>query len=288
MGNIELDSRTAFELALIKNIRKNVSRLKHRIWRDVRLFRLLKNFRQVLVDEWQGRIIRHLCLRNGVELECPETGHLWFMFHEIWVYRLYEAPGYQIGRGDLVIDIGANIGVFATFAATRAEDVRVMAFEPFPGSVAQMRKNVRSSGLRNVEIYEKAVAGKSSRSHLNVVPGNWMVHALSDQHEESNSIEVECTTLDEILESAGHDRCNLLKLDCEGAEYEILQQASDLTLQRIRRIVLEYHEPGVTQPAGKTMCALLGARGFAVDRLIPSSGSGIILARNATGAPFAK
>jgi FkbM family methyltransferase len=283
--NYRLELRTGFEDMLIRRLHANLTRLGRRLLRDYSLIRQVGNWREVLKNERHGHRIVHLHLRNGVVLDCPEAGHLWFIFHEIWVSRLYEAPGYRIGPAELAIDVGANVGVFATFAATRARDVRVMAFEPFPQSAAQMRKNVRASGLQNIQIQEKAVAGKASRRYLNVVPQNWIVNALSDRDPGTDAIEVECTTLDDILETGGIECCDLLKMDCEGAEYEILQQASSATLGRIRRIVMEYHEPGVEQALGTGICAILRSRGFVVDRVIPSSGCGIVFARNAAGPP---
>ena len=52
---------------------------------------------------------------------------------------------------------------------------------------------------------------------------------------------VECNTLDEIFNANQIECCQLLKLDCEGAELEILENSSPETLKRVRKIVGEYH-----------------------------------------------
>lgn len=64
------------------------------------------------------------------------------------------------------------------------------------------------------------------------------------------------------------ESCEFLKLDCEGAEYEILFKASADTLRKVERISLEYHM-GVTDHAPQELVDLLGSRGFEVELLPP-------------------
>jgi hypothetical protein len=77
------------------------------------------------------------------------------------------------------------------------------------------------------------------------------------------TLEVPSTSLDAIFAEREIEQCDLLKMDCEGAEYEILFAASDDTLRRIRRIVLEYHDWVV--PFGhRDLARMLRERGFEV------------------------
>jgi FkbM family methyltransferase len=186
-----------------------------------------------------------LQFRNGVVLQGEPPDLLEGLFHEIWVDRAYSPRGYEIQRDDTVIDVGANIGAFAIYAATRAPDVKVYSFEPFPSNFACLRKNVEDSGLSNVQVFQQAVAGSSGHRPLFIEPGNYMFHSLlceqaidgSKRHHEM----VECTTLDEIFTAHRIKRCQVLKLDCEGAELEILENSSPETLKRVSKIVGEYH-----------------------------------------------
>ena len=61
-----------------------------------------------------------LVFRNGVVLRGPNLGDLKWLFREVWTDQAYSPAGYEIKRGDTVIDVGANVGFFAAFAATRA------------------------------------------------------------------------------------------------------------------------------------------------------------------------
>lgn len=209
----------------------------------------------------RSRIAR-IEFRNGVVLESPPELDLNFLLHEIWIDRTYTPVGYEIGDGDRVVDIGGNIGVFTTYAATRARNVSVRAFEPHPMSAALFTSNVEQSGLTNVVLEPVAVAGTAAPRHLHIA-AFWGCNSLMDNHGGStvDTVEVPCTTLDSIITTTGH--CDLLKLDCEGAEHEILESASPATLGRIRRIALEYHS--VEQGTGDSVKRLLEQRGFRVD-----------------------
>jgi FkbM family methyltransferase len=223
-----------------------LANLPRRIQIDFETVKLLSNWPAVVRARQgsKGKINR-LQFRSGVVLQGEPPDLLGWLFREIWVDQVYSPPGYEIQRGDTVIDVGANIGAFAMFAATRAPDVKVYSFEPFPSNVAQLRKNVEDSGLSNVQVFQQAVAGASGQRPLFVEPGNCMFHSLFCDSAMDGSKRrpemVECTTLDEIFTAHRIECCQMLKLDCEGAELEILENCSPETLKRVRKIVGECH-----------------------------------------------
>ena len=241
-------------------------RVPGRWWRDLRLIRLLQNWREVLAAELTGAGLKRLQLRNGVILNGPNTLDLAFLFQEIWVKQLYTPPGYEIRRGDTVIDVGANIGVFATYAATRAPGVKVYSYEPFPENVSWLRRNLAESRLANVQVHQQAVAGSSGARLLRVSLTNWGVHRLAEQGIEGEGLQVSCVRLDEIINTNGVEQCALLKIDCEGGEYEILQNCAPDTLKRVRKIVIEYHEGPEHAGTGRELCRFLQSRSFRIDQ----------------------
>lgn len=255
-------------------------RIPARARRDLRLMRLLRNWREAVGAEITGAPLRSARLRNGVVLEAPGTLDLSFLFHEIWVREIYGPPGYEIRAGESVVDVGANIGVFAAYAATRAPGVRVFAYEPFPGNAEWLRRNVAESGLANVTVRQQAVAGGRGARVLHVFPESWIVHSLVLEDERATEeVTVDCVTLDDVLEENGIGLCDLLKLDCEGSEYEILQGCSPQALARVRRIVGEYHNG--EYGTGEGLRRFLESRSFRVDRLEPlDAGCGVICAAN--------
>lgn len=203
----------------------------------------LKNWREVLTSLKTSSPVSRLAFRNGAVIHAPHAcNHLDFLFCEIWVDRTYNPPGFEIENGDVVIDVGANIGVFSCFAAMSAQNVKVLAYEPFPGNAALLRSNVASVPGADIRVFESAVCGKCAVGMLRSDTTNWIAHSLSEQDNDSDDgIPVTTVSLDEILAGNGIDRCNLLKLDCEGSEYEILANASPSTMDRVEQIVGEYH-----------------------------------------------
>ena len=76
--------------------------------------------------------------------------------------------------------------------------------------------------------------------------------------------EVAAFTLEEIFDREKIESCDLLKLDCEGAEYEILLNAPANVLRRVSRISLEYHL-GMNSHQPAELSAFLRTQGFAVS-----------------------
>ncbi len=83
------------------------------------------------------------------------------------------------------------------------------------------------------------------------------------------------------MSAKGVERCDLLKIDCEGSEYEILQGCTPDALSRVRRIVGEYHEGPYINGTGKELCRFLESRSFRIDHLSPLEvDSGVFCATN--------
>jgi FkbM family methyltransferase len=169
-------------------------------------------------------------------------------------------------NGD-VIDIGANIGAFSLYAACRPRTKRVLAFEPMNETFKRLVENVTASvaGERIVCIH----AAVSSRSgFVQMISGaNSMLHRSSEVFEgvpESRQA-VPAVALGSVFESYNVANCALLKLDCEGAEFEILENLPPLYFQRIHSIRLEIHQ----RSDGRTpdeLFRFVESQGFTVEK----------------------
>ena len=159
-----------------------------------------------------------------------------------------------------MVDIGANIGTFSTYAATVCRASRVLSFEPFPDNYRMLCKNVNENKLNNVTCVNQAVAGSRGRRTTvldSLVPGS---HSLVLNSSEAK-IEVECRTLDDIFERFSLAKIDYLKMDCEGAEYEIFENAKS-RFRQINRISMETHTVGNRK--AEDLGKLLGESGFDV------------------------
>ena len=150
----------------------------------------------------------------------------------------------EIRDDSVILDLGANIGVFAVYAASTARNVRVFAYEPMPDFFSLMKENIVINNLEScVSCFNLAVAADVSDRQL-FASGNGILFPtfIAPQGtDETTQERVSCTTLANILDSNNLDIIDLLKMDTEGAEYEILSATPPAYFKRIREIRMEYH-----------------------------------------------
>lgn len=238
-----------------------LSRIPKRIFHDFRIVRMITNWKEVLSAKLDGKAVNLLQFRNGAKIESPSQIDLQFLFHEVWVDNIYTPAGYKIKDGDTVLDIGANIGVFAVYAATAARNTQVLAFEPFPENVEYLQKNVQNSNLQNVKIFPQAVA-KTNEERVLAVSESWIKHSLSKADSEQPGLRVQTISFDRIMNDI--EKCDLLKIDCEGSEYEIFYSATPESLNKVRKIVGEYHQRDKETMNGEALCRFLEKHGFTI------------------------
>ncbi|MBX3027484.1 FkbM family methyltransferase [bacterium] len=218
------------------------------------------NWLQIGAAALRGEEVTRLRLRNGLEIESAPGALLVPLYKEIVYkddYRLRRDP---LPPGAVVIDVGANIGMFALHVAADHGAARVLAFEPFPESFALLQRNAARNRLDAIQPIPLAIAGQAGTRELHM-QGRHGVHSLFGTSGEA--VRIECITLADALARYDVARCDFLKLDCEGAEYEILLDAPSDAYARIRRIALEYHD-WITDHHHDELVRRLAAEGFAV------------------------
>lgn len=247
-------------------------------------FRDLENlfrYRRVVKNPWQAATARSRGPQSEcVPLQLRRGGQLWIrshtsdirVFSDVFVKDVYrlsslEARCRSRGRLACVVDVGGHIGVFSARVAAFAH--RVIACEPMPPNAALFRRNMESLGCTNVHLVDRAVSS-SVRDMTLFTSRNTAGHtAFRGMTDQVRSETVQTTTLGAILDEFDVEQCELLKLDCEGGEYDILFHADKEVLGRVDRIAMEYHNVGSEYPrhTGEELERHLGAHGFAVDRL---------------------
>lgn len=179
--------------------------------------------------------------RTGASFIVRSKMDIWSV-KETVLDRCYEFYGYPLETDWTVVDIGAAIGDFSVLAGLEASN-QVYAFEPFPESFELLERNIALNDLDNIEAIPKAVSGTAGWLSLDVRNGEPLMMGTGASTQSANgSIEVEAISLADVLDHVGGDPIDLLKLDCEGAEYDILLTASAATLSQVHRIVMEYHQ----------------------------------------------
>ena len=178
-------------------------------------------------------------LRNGIRISTREGAES----ENIAVTFVKKEYG-EVKDGSVVIDIGASIGDFSLLAALTSRNSRVYAFEPMPSTFRTLVENIRMNNAdRLISPFMKAVAGRTDSRVLFQGPTS-LGHSLYSQawsKGASGGVPTECISLKDVFDDNGIDCCDLLKIDCEGAEYEILYNTPAEYLRRVKEIRLEYH-----------------------------------------------
>jgi FkbM family methyltransferase len=187
-----------------------------------------------------------------------------WVIKEVCLDRDYEG-GVPLQDGWTLLDVGAGIGDFSISVAKRFPLSRVIALEPFPPSYRLLLENMRLNNATNVEALAYALGAGSGPQRLRAgraEPGqsSTVRHGAGVTAAEE---EVPGRSLSALFEELGITRCDFLKMDCEGAEYEILMTADQGTLARVRHVALEYHDR-YTRHSHKELAEFLRAQGFLV------------------------
>jgi len=154
---------------------------------------------------------------------------------EIFDYGVYNSLSV---KGKVVVDIGAFVGDSAIYFALKGAK-RVIAIEPHPGAYAEMLENIRLNNLEGVIVPLNAgLAGKPGRIRVESVDKEETIRTF---HRFSDVGSVEAVTLDDIVGRFGIREGAVLKMDCEGCEYEVLSAVKPETLSVFDQILIEYH-----------------------------------------------
>jgi len=141
-----------------------------------------------------------------------------------------------LGAGQVFVDVGANVGVFAMKAAKEVgNDGLVIAIEPFIDTAFRLSRNVQANGYNNVRVRTFCIGRATchERLHLNKgKPNSFSLVPNSNAH----SISVLSVSLDDLCRWENLERMDYLKIDAEGAEAAVLEGGQE-SIRRFRPIV---------------------------------------------------
>lgn len=251
-----------------------ISRTKARLLRPLRLVRLCRNWLEIARCAVTNRPCSRFVLRNGFDLRFPgqHQSNL-TIFDEIFLQRHYTRY-FDVEGGDVVVDIGANAGIFAAYAVNRGCG-RVVCVEPLPTNIEAIEQNAARNGIKNLAIEKAAVDARRGTAKLYVTEedsGGNQLFDFNDDGQLQTYIEVQTLTLDDLFEKHGLETVDFLKLDCEGAEGLIFTDPPGDRMSRVRRIAMEFHD-SVSPLSHEDIAAGLEGLGF-TTRVENEAGSG--------------
>jgi FkbM family methyltransferase len=160
---------------------------------------------------------------------------LFVNYDQFFVKRIYD--GLFVGeRVGTAIDIGANVGLFTQWVLDRfGNEVEVAAIEPNPVAIDTFKSIHGEKSW--IHLYEGAAASYNGELELGINPENSVVSSVNMKTD--NKIKVKAMTIESVMEDMGWTEADLLKIDIEGAEYDILEKMENFPF---RFIILEFHE----------------------------------------------
>lgn len=143
----------------------------------------------------------------------------------------------------VVVDVGGFIGDFSLYAVKRLNARRVIVCEPSPRNWVLLLKNIANNGYENrIEPVNKAVTDGGDVMMNIEAPDESQCMVSAYGPSEQPLSPVSGISLDQLLRDHAVESVDLLKIDCEGGEYAILESVASDVLSRIRNIVFEYHD----------------------------------------------
>lgn len=159
-------------------------------------------------------------------------------FANVWLLEEYKERGFEINNEDTIIDIGGHVGLFSMYASIKCKSGKIFTYEPIKENFQLMKENIQLNKLTNINIFNLGVSDKNGKKKifLNKDSSGHSFYAKTDQWIEINTI-----SLNDIFKTNNIEKCHFLKLDCEGAEFEILEGLNEQYFEKIEKLCLEYH-----------------------------------------------
>ena len=210
-----------------------------------------KNWVNILFCKIFSLKLQNIVLRDGARLYLnsiiPPASLS--MFCEIFADEVYNPAGFDIKHGDVVFDVGANAGYFSVYAS-RVKGTKVYAFEPIKRLADTILHSKELNNFENLSVHNIALSDKNGHVRFYVSQVHDGCHSLFLRSDTDEYIEVETKTLQTFCDETAVTKIDFLKLDCEGAEYEILlTMDKDFLQTRIVKLSMESHDdivPGKT------------------------------------------
>ena len=183
-----------------------------------------------------------------------------------------------IDDGDIVIDVGANIGEYSLIAAQKVkQNGKVISIEPLKETAQTLTKNFQLNNFTNYEVITKVIGNENKKVNLyKQMAGGTMgfVDSTLIGRKFEKVDEVEMTTIDEILSTRNIENVKIMKIDIEGYEFELLKGAKNsLQNKKIENMMIEVHinylkEKGISE---KQFYDYLTKQGYVVDTIQKTS-----------------
>ncbi|MCD6047111.1 MAG: amino acid adenylation protein [Gammaproteobacteria bacterium] len=237
--------------------------------------------------------IRFHCLPNKLTVAHSNLFETETLYQELFLNEEYIKNGISINEGDVVFDIGANIGMFSLKVAMSKKDVELFAFEPIPEIFELLKINCEIYDLKNIVTFNLGVYNKHQETEITYYPKASVLSSIhSDAQEEKtvmaaylgnkyrdsvhkstvnalieNQLEkkihrCQLTTISDIIEQYAIQRIDLLKIDAEKSELQVLEGIQQKHWPLVKQIAMEVHDIASNL---QSVLTILKREGFSIE-----------------------
>ncbi|WP_017496494.1 non-ribosomal peptide synthetase [Flavobacterium sp. WG21] len=197
------------------------------------------------------------------------------IYDEIFEQKIYDRNGLKINEGDIIFDVGSNIGLFSLYVGLNYDNVKIYSFEPIKEIFDIMEKNLSLYPL-NVNTFNAGISKETKKALFQYYPDNTAMsgmyggsssemevvkqymknkmnqnqavdegnslHDLVSRKMTTNTVECQLFSLSEIIVKEKISKIDLLKIDVEKSEKDVLEGILDEHWPIIKQIVIEVHD----------------------------------------------
>jgi FkbM family methyltransferase len=203
---------------------------------------MISRFKKLIKGE--KKIFSELCRTNNLGLNYHINKNEFGTLKSIFEEREY-SDYFPFYKKVNIIDIGAHYGYFSIFSKNNTDkNSSIIAVEPGKSNFKRLLKNIEDCKLTNISCYNYAIGGNSglSKLHHGLTLNNSIVENYSLLSRDESYEEVEVKTLEELIIENKLEEIEFMKMDCEGAEYSILENTPRYIFDRIITISMEFHD----------------------------------------------
>lgn len=194
----------------------------------------------------------------GYTVHINDAPNFYVLYKDIFINRIYH---FEAQRPDpLILDCGSNVGMSILYFKHVYSQARIIGFEPDPAVFPYLQENVVHNSLTDVQLVQSALAEREGtlRFYSDGKYGSCLAERMpGDIPQGWTRYEVPCVRLRDYLT----EPVDFLKINIEGAEWEVLADSED-RLRQVREIIIEYHHlPGLPRTLHKIL-EMLHRQGF--------------------------
>lgn len=208
---------------------------------EVRKNGILKQQSPVQFTEGQNRVA--IVNSKKVNISSNKEDGAYNTLTEIFFTKTYEKDYVKIEVGDIIVDVGANLGLFSLYAQSFYPK-KVYAFEPIETTFNHLASNLKD--YDNVVAINKAISDTNGETSIKVEKASGQSTLIDNQNiTRSNPIRIETVetiTFNSFISKYDVSYIDFLKVDCEGGELSLFLTIDKKFLKNnVKKIVLEYH-----------------------------------------------